>query len=156
MKLTDLISERSISVALASTEKRRVLAELSALLAGGARGVRADEIIQILEARERVATTGIGDGVALPHGKAPGLARAIAAIGISPDGIPFDAVDGAPVRIFAAILSPAAGDAGEHLRILAQLARVLRDPAFRRTLLAQRDAAGVTAAFTAAGTGGQP
>jgi nitrogen PTS system EIIA component len=150
MKVTDIISEQSISVDLVSTEKERVLSEMSALLASGARGVRPEEILKSLTERERVATTGIGDGVAIPHGKVPGLAHVIAAVGVSRDGVPFDAVDGADVHIFVALLSPAGGGAGDHLRVLAQLSRLLREPAFRAEIMAQRTAAGVLAAFAAA------
>jgi PTS system nitrogen regulatory IIA component len=150
MKLTDFISERSISAELASTEKKRVLAELSALLSNGSRGVRPDEILKALAERERVATTGIGDGLAIPHGKIPGIARVIAAIGVSHDGVPFDAIDGADVHIFVALLSPAGGGAGDHLKVLAQLSRLLKDPAFRDEIMAQRSAAGILAAFAAA------
>jgi PTS system nitrogen regulatory IIA component len=150
MKLTDFISERSISAELASTEKKRVLAELSDLLSIGSRGVRPDEILKALAERERVATTGIGDGLAIPHGKIPGIARVIAAIGISHDGVPFDAIDGADVHIFVALLSPAGGGAGDHLKVLAQLSRLLKDPAFRDEIMAQRSAAGILAAFAAA------
>jgi len=149
MKLTDFISEQSISAELASTEKGRVLAELSALLANGSRGVRADEILKTLTERERVATTGIGEGVAIPHGKIPGIAHVIAAVGVSHDGVPFDAVDGADVHIFVALVSPAGGGAGDHLRILAQLSRLLKDPAFRDGIMAQRTVAGILAAFAA-------
>ena len=150
MKLTDFISEQSISAELVSTEKERVLVELSALLAAGSRGVRADEIFKMLTARERVATTGIGEGVAIPHAKVPGITHVIAAVGVSLDGVPFEAVDGADVHIFVALLSPAGGGAGDHLRVLAQLSRLLKDPAFRDEIMAQRSAAGILAAFAAA------
>jgi PTS system nitrogen regulatory IIA component len=150
MKITEIISEQSISAGLVSTEKKRVLAELSALLSNGSRGVRAEQILEVLQERERVATTGIGDGVAIPHGKVPGLARVIAAVGVSHDGVPFDAVDGADVHVFVALLSPAGGGAGDHLRVLARLSRLLREPAFRAELMAQRTAAGILAAFVAA------
>lgn len=153
MKLTDFISERSVSCALASTDKKRVLAELSALLAAGSRGVRDEEIVEILEERERVATTGIGGGVAIPHGKAPGIPRLVAAVGLSREGVPFDAVDGGDVHIFVAVLSPASGGAGEHLKILAALSRLLKEPAFREELVAQRSAAGILAAIAAAEKG---
>jgi nitrogen PTS system EIIA component len=150
MKLTDFISEQSISAELASTEKKRVLAELSALLANGSRGIRADEILKVLAERERVATTGIGDGIAIPHGKMPGLARTIAAVGVSREGVPFDAIDGGMVHLFVAVLSSAGEGAGDHLKVLAQLSRLLRDPAFRDEITAQRTPAGIRAAFAAA------
>ncbi|MCK9462906.1 MAG: PTS sugar transporter subunit IIA [Proteobacteria bacterium] len=153
MNLTDFISERSVSCELVSTDKKRVLAELSALLAAGSRGVRDEEIVEILEERERVATTGIGGGVAIPHGKAPGIPRLVAAVGVSREGVPFDAIDGEDVHIFVAVLSPASGGAGEHLKILAALSRLLKEPAFRDELVAQRSAAGILAAIAAAEKG---
>ena len=153
MKLTDFISERSISCELASSEKGRILAELSGLLALGSRGVRADEILKVLAERERIATTGIGDGVAIPHGRMPGLARVIAALGVSQDGVPFDSVDGADVHLFVALLSPAGAPAADHLRVLGQLSRLLRDAAFRGRVGEQRTAAGILAVFAAAEEG---
>jgi nitrogen PTS system EIIA component len=153
MKLTDFISERSVSPGLAATEKKRALAEMSALLANGARGVRADEILDVLKARERLATTGIGDGIAIPHGKIRGLPRVIAAIGVSRDGVPFDAVDGKDVHIFVGLLAPESGGAGDHLKLLARLSRLLRDAAFRERLLSISTAAEIIEAFSAADEG---
>jgi PTS system nitrogen regulatory IIA component len=150
MKLTDFISERSVSADLAATDKERVLAELSALLAEGARGIRDEDILDALGARERVVTTGIGDGVAIPHARLRGVKRVVAAVGISKDGIDFDAVDGAPVRVFVGLLSPETGGAGEHLKILSRLSHLLRDAAFRERLVTEGSAAGIIAAFAAA------
>ena len=150
MKLTDFISEQSVSAELAATEKKRALAEMSALLANGARGVRADEILSVLAERERLATTGIGDGIAIPHGKIRGLGRVLAAIGVSRAGVPFDAVDGGKVHIFVGLLAPESGGSGDHLKLLARLSRLLRDAAFRERLLALKTAAEILAAFAAA------
>jgi len=150
MKLTDFISERSVSAELGATEKKRALAEMSALLANGARGVRADEILSVLAQRERLATTGIGDGIAIPHGKIRGLARVIAAVGISKSGIEFEAVDGHKVHIVVGLLAPESGGSGDHLKLLARLSRLLREPEFRERLMALSKAEEIIAAFSTA------
>jgi nitrogen PTS system EIIA component len=150
MKLTDFISERSVSADLAATDKKRVLAELSALLAEEARGVRDDDILDALEAREAVATTGIGGGIAIPHAKLRGVKRVVGAVGVSKDGIDFAAIDGAPVHVFVALLSPETGGAGDHLKILSRLSQLLRDAAFRGRLVSEGSAAGIIAALVAA------
>lgn len=150
MRLTDFISERSVSADLAATDGARALAKLASLLAESAKGVRDEEILDALEARERIATTGIGGGVAIPHAKLRGVRRVVAAVGVSKDGVDFAAVDGAPVQLFVALLSPESGGAGEHLRLLSRLSHLLRDAGFCGRLRAAGSAAEIVAAFAEA------
>ena len=91
-------------------------------------------LAQAYETRERLATTGVGEGVAIPHAKLDNLDNISMAIGISRTGIHFDAVDGQPVHIFVALLAPE-GSTGEHLKALAGISRILKDPSFRNKLL---------------------
>ena len=134
MKITEIISEQSISAELASTEKKRALAELSTLLAQGSRGVRADDILEVLTARERVATTGIGEGVAIPHGKVPGLPGLVASFGRSTAGVDFRAIDGRPTHLFFTLFAPE-NSAGAHLKALARISRIFKNPSFRDAIL---------------------
>jgi PTS system nitrogen regulatory IIA component len=137
MKLADLISQSAISADLTSSGKIEVLAELGGVLARVCEGASAEEITRILVERERLATTGIGDGVAIPHGKTEQLNQIKAAIGISRTGVPFDAVDGNSVHIFVALLAPL-DSTGDHLKALARVSRLLKDPELRSSLLEAR------------------
>lgn len=134
MKIVDFIKADSISNDLGSSGKMDVLAELAGLLARVCPRTDADTITSVLVERERLATTGIGEGVAIPHGKIEEIDSLTAAMGISRTGIAFDAVDGAPVHIFVALLAPQ-GSTGEHLKALARISRILKDPSFRGRLL---------------------
>ena len=137
MKLVEIISPESICTDLESSGKMAVLGELSIYLSKMCPEVNAEKIIKALVERERLATTGIGEGVAIPHGKVEGLDRICAAVGISRTGIPFDTVDGQPVHIFVALLAPPSAS-GDHLHALARISRLLRDPGFRERLIEAR------------------
>ena len=134
MRIADFIKLDNICADLKSTGKMNVLAELAKILEGDCPNTDDDQIAKILVERERLATTGIGDGVAIPHGKLSGIDGICAAIGISRTGIPFDAVDGNPIHIFVALLAPQ-HSTGDHLKALARVSRLLKDPAFRNRLL---------------------
>ena len=134
MRIADFIKLDNICADLKSTGKMNVLAELAKLLEGDCPNTDEDQIAKILVERERLATTGIGDGVAIPHGKLSGIDGICAAIGISRTGIPFDAVDENPIHIFVALLAPQ-HSTGDHLKALARVSRLLKDPAFRNRLL---------------------
>lgn len=142
MKLIDIIHPERIRVDLTSSGKMDVLSELGALLSGGNEAFHADAVTQTLVDRERLATTGVGGGVAIPHGKLEGLKSILAAVGISRTGISFDAVDKAPVHIFVALVAPL-NSSGDHLRALARISRLLKDPIIRRRLIEARSAADV-------------
>ena len=137
MKLVDIIHPERIRVDLISGGKMDVLSELGGLLSGDGALVGADAVTQTLVDRERLATTGVGGGVAIPHGKLEGLRSILAAVGISRTGISFDAVDNAPVHIFVALVAPL-NSSGDHLRALARISRLLKDPSIRRRLIEAR------------------
>ena len=134
MKLVDIIHPELISVDLKSRGKVDVLAEFGALMASHNKIVDEKTITRTLVERERLATTGVGDGVAIPHGKVEGLKEILAAVGISRTGVQFDAVDGEPVHIFVALLAPLSSS-GDHLRALARISRLLKEPDIRNRLI---------------------
>ena len=134
MKIADFMKLNNICADLKSTGKMSVLAELAKMLKSDCPNSEEDQITKILVERERLATTGIGDGVAIPHGKLSDMEGICAAIGISRTGIPFDAVDNNPIHIFVALLAPH-NSTGDHLKALARVSRLLKDPAFRKRLL---------------------
>ena len=144
MRLADVLTVDGISTDLTARDKDATLRELARLVAAGEGGsptLDAEAVYQALAEREQLATTGVGSGVAIPHGRLH-TDRFRVAIAISPDGVPFDSVDGEPARILFAVLAPESHPA-DQLRVLARISRVLKDQAVRSRLLgaASRQAA---------------
>ncbi|MDP3274117.1 MAG: PTS sugar transporter subunit IIA [Deltaproteobacteria bacterium] len=134
----DLVAEERIEPSLRAADKRSVLHSLATLLAAGSESLQPDEIARVLAEREALASTGVGDEVAIPHGRIAGLDHVIAALAISDQGVDFDAIDRKPVRIFVAILAPEKSTT-DHLRALARVSRLLRDAQLREQLLVAKD-----------------
>ena len=95
---------------------------------------RVRQNVEVRVERERLRSTGVGSGVAIPHGKVPGLEHLLLAVGLSREGVDFGAADGLPVHIFMALAAPM-NSTGNHLRALARIARLCSDADFRRRLL---------------------
>ena len=134
MRLSDLLSHNRIDTGLKAPDKGEALRALADLLSRGLEGHTAASILQVLRAREAQQSTGVGDEVAIPHGRIAGLTRLAAAVAIVPDGVDFESIDRRPVRILVAILAPE-NSAGDHLRALARVAKLLRDGRIRQRLL---------------------
>lgn len=134
MKLGDYLREEFVLPELQSTVKDDVLAELVASVAGAIKGFDAEKAQQVLIEREHLGTTGIGDGVAIPHGKLDDLEQIILVVGRSKKGVDFEALDFKPCSIFFLVLAPEQV-AGMHLRILAHISRLLKDEGFRRDFM---------------------
>ncbi|MFO0684115.1 MAG: PTS sugar transporter subunit IIA [Sandaracinus sp.] len=156
MRLSQILTLERIDTHLDASDKADVLRALSRLIAREPAfaptpsGEQAPVTIErVLEERERLASTGIGDGVAIPHGRIAGLDHFVAALAIRREGVPFDAIDGHPASIFFALVGPERA-AGEHLKCLARIGRVLRDDAVRSRILAASEPADVLAIVTSA------
>jgi PTS system nitrogen regulatory IIA component len=138
MGVCDILSRDRVSVASVEgghvRSKSDALKRLSFLLSTGQAVVSADEIERVLTERERLQSTGVGGGVAIPHGSVEGLDRLVGAVLLCPESIPFDAIDSAPVSILFAVIGPKRAT-GEHLKALARVSRLLRDDTFRARLL---------------------
>jgi PTS system nitrogen regulatory IIA component len=134
MRLSDLLSRDRIDTGLKAPGKGEALTALADLLSRGLEGQTAASILPVLRAREAQQSTGVGDEVAIPHGRIAGLTRLVAAIAIVPDGVDFESIDRRPVRILVAILAPE-NSAGDHLRALARVAKLLRDGRIRQRLI---------------------
>ncbi|MBK9266657.1 MAG: PTS sugar transporter subunit IIA [Polyangiaceae bacterium] len=138
MGVLQILRAERVSVANASEgvvrTKAEALRRLAALLATGT-DIPAAEIERVLVEREKIQSTGVGGGVAIPHGGIAVLEVHIGAVLLCPDPIEFDAIDGAPVSILFAVIGPKR-EAGEHLKILARVSRLLRQDEFRKRLLA--------------------
>jgi PTS system nitrogen regulatory IIA component len=143
MILTDILSSERVKVSVRGSgveSKDDALHALAKLLASGAASPGPTDFYRVLAEREALQSTGIGDGVAIPHGALENLGGQLAALLICPAGIPFDAIDGNPVYILFAVVGPKRAT-GEHLKTLARISRLLRDPSFREKLLASADRA---------------
>ena len=133
MKIMDILLKDAVILDIESTGKREVLAELSESAAQAEASLDADRLFQVLLDRENLQSTGIGDGVAIPHGKMPGLARLVASFARSRAGVDFQSIDGQPTHLFFLLVVPE-HSGGQHLKALARISRFFRDAAFRKAL----------------------
>ncbi|HQO65059.1 MAG TPA: PTS sugar transporter subunit IIA, partial [Syntrophorhabdus sp.] len=97
------------------------------------------EVVNVIFEREKLGSTGIGDGVAIPHGKLKGIRRIICVFGRSLHGVDFDSIDQKPAHIFFLLLAPE-NSASLHLKMLSRISKLLRDPSFRKRLMELADA----------------
>ena len=134
MKIIEFLHPDSVINALAAKDKPGVMSELCVALAKRVPNVSAERLAAVLLERERLSSTGIGDGVAIPHGKLAGLAGLVAAFGVARQGIDFDAIDGKPTQLFFALLAPE-NSAGIHLKALARISRLFKNPGFRKAII---------------------
>jgi PTS system nitrogen regulatory IIA component len=139
MLLTDILTEQRVTTGLVASSKDDALAALAELFSADDPTLTVSDVHEVLRERERLASTGVGSGVAIPHGRIGSIEQLRAALAISPAGIPFDAIDGAPVRIIVGVLAPQ-HHTGDHLRVLARVSRLLRSAQVREALLAAPDA----------------
>jgi len=140
MKIADLLDIKAISTELTSSNKVEVLAEMVDLLRRVQPDLDAVELSKVLIDREELGSTGIGDGVAIPHGKLKGLNRLLMAFGRKQEGIDFDSMDNRPAHLFFLLLAPES-EATLHLKALARISKLLRKEDVRRQLLAAPDPA---------------
>jgi len=130
MKLGDYLERDLVLPELMSETKSDVLKELIAPLGVKYSEMDTGQAVRVLLEREKLGTTGIGDGIAIPHGKLEGVDKVVVVVGRSLKGIEFDALDHKPCHIFFMVLAQEQV-AGMHLRVLAQISRLLKDEEFR-------------------------
>lgn len=140
MKIMDFLDPEAISTDLQATDKESIIRELVDLLisSGAVNSRDRDKIISILMDRESLGSTGVGQGIGIPHGKTNSVKKLVASLGISKKGVNFDSLDGEPVYIIFLLLAPE-DSAGPHLKALAKISRLLKDKYFRETLKAAVD-----------------
>lgn len=139
MKISDFLSPDAVIDSLASSDREGVLRELSERFAAVEPRLAAEQVLQVLEERERLGPTAVGNGVAIPHGKVAGLPGLLGCFARAPAAIPFGASDPEGSRLFFALLAPE-NAAGAHLRALARISRLLRRDELRQALLDAKDA----------------
>ena len=139
MKILDFISKDTILTDLQAGDKKGVIDELAEPIAVQTR-LDHRRIVRVLIERERLGSTGIGGGIAIPHGKIEGIESLVLGFGLSRKGVNFDALDGKPTYIFFLLLS-ADNSTGLHLQALARISKLLKEEDFKKDLM-QADTAG--------------
>lgn len=134
MNIAELTKTDFIIKDLKSKTKKEVLTELSEVFLKADLHIDEEAIVEVLLEREKLGSTGIGEGIAIPHGKLPELKNLIVSFGRSKRGIDFESLDGNPVHIFFLLMAPE-NSAGQHLKALAKISRMLKDKKFREDLM---------------------
>jgi nitrogen PTS system EIIA component len=137
--LTDLLTSERIKIPLVSSTKDDLLRELVDLAADGVQVKDREEVLRAVIDREEVLSTGIGHGVAIPHGKSASVNNLVLVAGVTPQGVDFEALDGKPVHLFFLLVGPEAA-AGQHVKALSRISRLLRRESFRQRLIDAPDA----------------
>jgi len=140
LKISDFLHDKAVCAELKAVDKVSAIKELVSLLvaAGSIRRDDQQTLVETLSSREELGSTGIGQGVGIPHGKSDSVKDLVAAFGRSVPGVDFDSLDGEPVHLFFLLVAPNAS-AGPHLKALARISRLLKDKYFREALKSARD-----------------
>ena len=134
MRLSDILSQNHVIPDLKAKDKKGVLAELVDVIVSSDPTLDKNSLVKVLLERERLGSTGIGDGVAIPHGKFQGLKSPIISFGRSRKGLDFDAMDGEAVFLFFLLVAPE-DSASIHLKALARIAKIIKSRSFRNVLM---------------------
>lgn len=134
MHILDILDQDLIISNLTAQNKKGVLQELTSVLVEKKGNLEQDNLVEVLLEREKLGSTGIGDGIAIPHGKLKELDRIIASFGRSLKGLDFQSMDGKPTHLFFLLVAPE-NSGGAHLKALARISRLFKDASFRRRLL---------------------
>lgn len=142
MKIVDFVGPELIVPQLSAHEKTAVIRELADHLAAhvhASQKIDREVLAKVLLERERLASTAIGEGVAIPHGKLDAVGKLVACVGRAVEGVDFDSMDGRPTHLFFVLVAPE-NSTGVHLKALARISRLFKDPEFRTRLMQARDA----------------
>ena len=138
MKIMEFLNKKAISADLKASDKEGVIREMVDLLAKADEIKNKEDLIKALLTRESLGSTGIGQGIGIPHAKSSNAKNLVAAFGLSQKGVNFDSLDGDPVYIFFLLIAPEES-AGPHLKALARISRMLKDKYFREMLRKSKD-----------------
>ena len=134
MQLPEIIEENNIIPELNAKDKKGVLEELAEVISRHEPSIDKGALVKVLVERERLGSTGIGDGVAIPHGKMNGVSRPVISFGRSKQGLDFDSMDGQPAHLFFLLIAPE-DSSSVHLQVLAKIAKILKNRDFRKKLM---------------------
>jgi PTS system nitrogen regulatory IIA component len=144
------LEKEDIILNLTASNKEGVLTELTKVLQRHCPRIELENLQRVVYERELIGSTGVGNGVAIPHGKIEGLEHILICFGRSQGGVNYDAIDNQPVTLFVLILSPQ-GETDDYLKTLAQVSRLLKKPENRRTLRLAESKEQVLKVFTQTG-----
>ena len=134
MTLLDILSPKSTIVGLQADSKEGIIRELVESLEEGDAISDREKVLQAVLEREHIMSTGIGDGIAIPHGKSEAVVKLTAALGTHKRGVDFEALDGEPAFVFFLLVSPA-NISGPHIKALARISRLLKNDDFKKSLI---------------------
>jgi PTS system nitrogen regulatory IIA component len=138
MKISEILDRDLLIPNLESKNKKGVLEELAGVLVDQGKLLDLERVVEVLLDREKLGSTGIGDGIAIPHGKIRDLGGVVASFGRSQEGVDFESIDQKPTHLFFLLVAPE-NSAGMHLKALARISRLLKDPTFRKKLMEAGD-----------------
>ncbi len=139
MKITEILTADLVVPEVGGTTKPQVLRELARPLANKYHDLDIAAITAVLAERERLGSTAIGDGIAIPHGKMPGVMQILGTFGRHRNGVDFDSLDGRPTYLFFVLVAPE-DSTSQHLKALARVSRLFKDGSFRERLITAKDA----------------
>jgi nitrogen PTS system EIIA component len=139
MKITEILSADMVVPELGGSTKAQVLRELARPLANKYHDLDLNVISAVLAERERLGSTAIGDGIAIPHGKMPGVMQIVGIFGRHRNGVDFESLDGKSTHLFFVLIAPE-DSTSQHLKALARVSRLFKDASFRERLLIAKDA----------------
>jgi PTS system nitrogen regulatory IIA component len=134
MRLSEILDAKNIIPDLKARDKKKALEELAETIVNSRPSLDKNALVKVLLERERLGSTGIGDGVAIPHGKFHGISEPVISFGRSIKGLDFESMDGQPVFLFFLLVAPE-NSASVHLKALARIAKLLKNSTFRKTLM---------------------
>lgn len=135
MKISDVLERETIISDLQSTTKTDVIRELAENLASAHPGINNEKLIEVLMEREKLCSTAVDSGVAIPHAKMTGISDIIAGFGRSVEGIDYDSLDAELTHLFIILVAPETS-IGAHIQLLARISKIFRNPELRAKLMA--------------------
>ncbi len=135
MRITDFLTADRIIPDLKGSDKDTILSEMGHMLASHSQSVDPEKVMEMVLAREKVGSTAVGDGVAIPHGRMPGMKQVVAVFARSTQGVDFRAPDGGLTHLFFFLIAPEESPT-DHLECLARISRLLKDAGLRSKLMA--------------------
>ena len=138
MKICQYLRPELINSDLKAQNKEEVLTELADQIAGHFPGMKTGDVLQVLLDRERLGSTGIGNGIGIPHGKLKGLETLLLGFGISRKGVDFESMDNRPTCLFFLLITPE-NSTGPHLKLLARISKILKSDVFKEQLMNASD-----------------
>jgi len=134
MKLVDIMSQDTVRIPLQNTEKNKIISEMVDILHQVHKFEDREMVFNAVMEREKIMSTGVGDGVAIPHGKADGVKDLVASFGVTKEDVDFDSIDNKPVRLIFLLVGPQ-GITGPHLKALSRISRLMHSEGLRQKLI---------------------